>query len=131
MSEGLGVSVAEFQESLVRISNSSVVALDELWTVSDSSGDQVSLLDTIQDPQALDPAAEMDTTEMKDRLADAIARLPEREKLVVALYYYENLTLREIGEVLGVTESRVSQLHTKAVLRLKSRLQGDPLADGE
>ena len=119
----------EFQESLVRISNSSVVALDELWTVSDSSGDQVSLLDTIQDPQAADPATEMDTTEMKDRLADAIARLPEREKLVVALYYYENLTLREIGEVLGVTESRVSQLHTKAVLRLKSRLQGDPLAD--
>jgi RNA polymerase sigma factor FliA len=113
----------------VRISNSSVVALDELWTVSDASGDQVSLLDTIQDPQALDPAMEMDTTEMKDRLADAIARLPEREKLVVALYYYENLTLREIGEVLGVTESRVSQLHTKAVLRLKSRLQGDPISE--
>jgi RNA polymerase sigma factor for flagellar operon FliA len=131
MAKELDVTVDEFQESLVRISNSSVVALDELWTVSDSSGDQVSLLDTIQDPQAADPALEMDTTEMKDRLADAIARLPEREKLVVALYYYENLTLREIGEVLGVTESRVSQLHTKAVLRLKSRLQGDPLADAE
>jgi RNA polymerase sigma factor FliA len=131
MAEGLEVTVEEFQESLVRISNSSVVALDELWTVSDSSGDQVSLLDTIQDPQAADPATEMDTTEMKDRLADAIARLPEREKLVVALYYYENLTLREIGEVLGVTESRVSQLHTKAVLRLKSRLQGDPLSEAE
>jgi RNA polymerase sigma factor FliA len=131
MAKELDVTVDEFQESLVRISNSSVVALDELWTVSDSSGDQVSLLDTIQDPQAADPATEMDTTEMKDRLADAIARLPEREKLVVALYYYENLTLREIGEVLGVTESRVSQLHTKAVLRLKSRLQGDPLADAE
>jgi len=131
MAEGLEVTVEEFQDSLVRIANSSVVALDELWTVSDSSGDQVSLLDTIQDPQAADPAQEMDTTEMKDRLADAIARLPEREKLVVALYYYENLTLREIGEVLGVTESRVSQLHTKAVLRLKSRLQGDPLADAE
>ena len=82
-------------------------------------------------PAGRGPREEMDTTEMKDRLADAIARLPEREKLVVALYYYENLTLREIGEVLGVTESRVSQLHTKAVLRLKSRLQGDPLADGE
>ena len=54
----------------------------------------------------------------------AIARLPEREKLVVTLYYYEELTLREIGEVLGVTESRVSQLHTKAVLRLKARLAG-------
>ena len=108
-----------------------VVALDELWAVSDSSGDQVSLLDTIQDPTAVDPAQEMDLTDMKDRLADAIARLPEREKLVVALYYYENLTLREIGEVLGVTESRVSQLHTKAVLRLKSRLQGEPLAEDE
>ena len=68
-------------------------------------------------------------SELKDRLADAIAALPEREKLVIALYYYENLTLREIGEVLGVTESRISQLHTKAVLRLKSRLQGDNLRD--
>ena len=129
MAEALETTVDEFQESLVKISNSSVVALDELWTVSDSSGDQVSLLDTIQDPGAVDPAQEMDLTDMKDRLADAIARLPEREKLVVALYYYENLTLREIGEVLGVTESRVSQLHTKAVLRLKSRLQGDPLGE--
>ena len=71
---------------------------------------------------APDPSLVMDSTELKDRVADAIARLPEREKLVVALYYYENLTLREIGEVLGVTESRVSQLHTKAVLRLRSRL---------
>ena len=68
----------------------------------------------------------MDATDLKDRVADAIARLPEREKLVVALYYYENLTLREIGEVLGVTESRVSQLHTKAVLRLRSRLVDGP-----
>src|ERR687896_583107 len=127
----LEIPLEEYQESLTRISNSSVVALDELWTLSDASGDQVSLLDTIQDPDAIDPSAAMDATEMKDRLADAIARLPEREKLVVALYYYENLTLREIGEVLGVTESRVSQLHTKAVLRLKSRLQGDPLAEGE
>jgi RNA polymerase sigma factor for flagellar operon FliA len=131
MAKELDVSQEDFQDSLVRISNSSVIALDELWTVSDASGDQVSLLDTIQDPTAVDPSHEMDTTEMKDRLADAIARLPEREKLVVALYYYENLTLREIGEVLGVTESRVSQLHTKAVLRLKSRLQGDPLGENE
>ncbi len=131
MAEALDMSVEDFQDSLVKISNSSVVALDELWTVSDASGDTVSLLDTIQDPAAVDPAQEMDLTDMRDRLADAIARLPEREKLVVALYYYENLTLREIGEVLGVTESRVSQLHTKAVLRLKSRLQGDALADGD
>jgi RNA polymerase sigma factor FliA len=128
MAEALEMDVEEFQEALTRISNSSVVALDELWTVSDASGDQVSLIDTIKDPTAIDPAQELDASEMKDRLADAIARLPEREKLVVALYYYENLTLREIGEVLGVTESRVSQLHTKAVLRLKSRLQEEAAA---
>ncbi|HKP89450.1 MAG TPA: RNA polymerase sigma factor WhiG [Thermoleophilaceae bacterium] len=121
----LEMSIEDFQDALTRISNSSVVALDELWTLSDASGDQVSLLDTIQDPDAVDPAAALDVTETKDRLAEAIARLPEREKLVVALYYYENLTLREIGEVLGVTESRVSQLHTKAVLRLKSALQSE------
>jgi len=121
----LGVSNDEFQESLLQISNSSVVALDELWSVSDASGDQVSLLDTMKDPSAVDPARELGVSELKDRLANAISRLPEREKLVVALYYYENLTLREIGEVLGVTESRVSQLHTKAVLRLKARLQGE------
>jgi RNA polymerase sigma factor for flagellar operon FliA len=112
----------EEMANLLQISNSTVAALDELWAVSDSSGDAVSLLDTIHDPDAPDPAAVMDQTDLKDRVADAIARLPEREKLVVALYYYENLTLREIGEVLGVTESRVSQLHTKAVLRLRSRL---------
>jgi RNA polymerase sigma factor FliA len=123
MAGELDMSVEDFQEALMQISNSTVAALDELWTVSDASGDQVSLLDTLQDPGAPDPAQVMDATDLKDRMADAIARLPEREKLVVALYYYENLTLREIGEVLGVTESRVSQLHTKAVLRLRSRLQ--------
>jgi RNA polymerase sigma factor for flagellar operon FliA len=58
----------------------------------------------------------------------AIERLPEREKVVIALYYYENLTLREIGEVLGVTESRASQLHTKAVLRLRARISPDDVA---
>ncbi len=125
MAAELDLSVEGFQEALLQISNSTVAALDELWTVSDASGDQVSLLDTLQDPDAPDPAQVMDATDMKDRVADAIARLPEREKLVVALYYYENLTLREIGEVLGVTESRVSQLHTKAVLRLRGRLTGD------
>src|SRR5215218_3586067 len=122
MAVELKVTPEEFHDALLQISNSTVAALDELWTVSDSSGDQVSLLDTLTDESAPDPAAVMDQTDLKDRVADAIARLPEREKLVVALYYYENLTLREIGEVLGVTESRVSQLHTKAVLRLRSRL---------
>jgi len=119
----LGVGEEELQNSLLEIANSSVYALDELWSISDSSGDQVSLLDTISDPRAEDPQESLASSEIKDRLTESIGSLPEREQLVVALYYYENLTLREIGEVLGVTESRVSQLHTKAVMRLKSSLQ--------
>jgi RNA polymerase sigma factor for flagellar operon FliA len=125
MSSELGITVDDFQEALLQISTSTIVALDELWSVSDSTGDSVSLLDTIPDRGAPDPQAVVDQSELRDRIADAIAALPEREKLVIALYYYENLTLREIGEVLGVTESRVSQLHTKAVLRLRSKLAGE------
>jgi RNA polymerase sigma factor for flagellar operon FliA len=121
----LDISVDELNDSLIAISHASMVALDELWSVSDSSGDQVSLMETIEDSRAPDPAKALDMGDLKDRIAESIARLPEREKLVIALYYYENLTLREIGEVLGVTESRVSQLHTKAVLRLRSRMQED------
>jgi RNA polymerase sigma factor for flagellar operon FliA len=86
-------------------------------------------MDTIEDPGAPDPARALDVGDLKDRIADSISRLPEREKLVIALYYYENLTLREIGEVLGVTESRVSQMHTKAVLRLRSRMQEESFDD--
>jgi RNA polymerase sigma factor for flagellar operon FliA len=125
MAEALGISVQELQETLLQISNSTIVALDELWTVSDSTGDQVSLLDTIPDNDAEDPQALVERASFRDRVADAIVALPEREKMVIALYYYENLTLREIGEILGVTESRVSQLHTKAVLRLRSKLVGE------
>ncbi len=119
----IGISVSELEESLSDISRSSIAALDELWSVS-GEGDQISLLDTIEDTTGPRPADALDETELRETLADAIARLPEREKLVVTLYYYEELPLREIGEVLGVTESRVSQLHTKAILRLKARLAG-------
>ncbi len=117
----LGISEDELEESLSDIARSSIAALDELWTVS-GDGDQVALIDTIEDDSAPDPQSSLSVTEQKEALADAIARLPEREKLVVTLYYYEELTLREIGEVLSVTESRVSQLHTKAILRLKAHL---------
>ena len=119
----LGISEEELDASLLDISRTSIAALDELWSVS-GEGDQITLLDTIEDPTGPRPADALDERETKEVVADAIARLPEREKLVVTLYYYEELTLREIGEVLGVTESRVSQLHTKAILRLKSRLTG-------
>jgi RNA polymerase sigma factor for flagellar operon FliA len=119
----LGVSQEELDDDLFQISRTSIAALDELWTVS-AGGDQVSLIDTIEDTAGPSPTTALDETELREAMADAIAGLPEREKIVITLYYYEELTLREIGEVLGVTESRVSQLHTKAVLRLKARLSG-------
>jgi RNA polymerase sigma factor FliA len=122
ISKKLGITEEELEESLGEIARSSIAALDELWTVSGSGGDQVALIDTIEDEGAPDPQGTLSVTEQKEALAEAIQRLPEREKLVVTLYYYEELTLREIGEVLGVTESRVSQLHTKAILRLKAHI---------
>ena len=120
----LGITEDELQDALLEISRSSIAALDELWTSSSGTGESVSLIETVEDVQAEQPQRAMAATEMREVLAEAIARLPEREKLVITLYYYEELTLREIGEVLGVTESRVSQLHTKAILRLKARLSG-------
>ena len=118
----LGITTEELEDSLTDIGRSSIAALDELWTVSGGDGDQVALIDTLEDDDAPDPQGALSITEQKEALAEAIALLPEREKLVVTLYYYEELTLREIGEVLSVTESRVSQLHTKAILRLKAHL---------
>ena len=127
MADELGLELEELRTTLLDIANSSVLALEDLWSVADPDGGQVSLIDTIRDPGAADPEAELNTVELKDRLAESISSLPERERLVIALYYYENLTLREIGEVLGVTESRISQLHTKAVLGLRGGMQ-NPLA---
>jgi RNA polymerase sigma factor for flagellar operon FliA len=122
MAAKLELTVDAFRGVLLEIANSSVLALDDLWTFADpEGGSHISILDTIKDPGAADPETEAQASELKDRLADAIELLPERERLVIALYYYENLTLREIGEVLDVTESRVSQLHTKAVIGLRSR----------
>ena len=127
IAEKLGVSTDDLNDSLTEIGRSSIAALDELWTISSGGGgDQVALIDTLEGTQGPEPQSELAQTELKEALGEAIARLPEREKLVVTLYYYEELTLREIGEVLGVTESRVSQLHTKAILRLKARLAGSP-----
>jgi RNA polymerase sigma factor for flagellar operon FliA len=120
----LGVTEEELDDALLEISRSSIAALDELWASPTGSGDAVALVDTIEDPHSVEPGGEIEKTELKELIGESIASLPEREKLVITLYYYEELTLREIGEVLGVTESRVSQLHTKAILRLKARLAG-------
>jgi RNA polymerase sigma factor FliA len=126
IAEKLGMTEEELDAGLTEISRSSIAALDELWTISSSGSDQVALIDTIADTEGPEPESALAQTELKEAIGEAIARLPEREKLVVTLYYYEELTLREIGEVLGVTESRISQLHTKAILRMKARLSGAP-----
>jgi RNA polymerase sigma factor FliA len=117
----VGITVEELEASLTDISRSSIAALDELWT---AGGDRIALIETIEDTEAPAPERSLAETELREALREATARLPEREKLVVGLYYYNELTLREIGEVLGVTEGRVSQLHTKAVLRLKAAVSG-------
>jgi RNA polymerase sigma factor for flagellar operon FliA len=118
----LGITVNDFVGLLNQMSFISLVALDELWNVGGEKGDKLSLVDTLEDSKAKDPYKSYEVEERKQILSDSINRLPEREKIVITLYYYEGLTLKEIGEVLGVTESRVCQMHTKAILRLKGRL---------
>lgn len=123
VAQAMEISVAELHSLLTQLSYTSVVALEDLWSTGGEKDEKVSLIDTVEDQTAKDPSDIFEVSEMKEILAGAIDRLPEREKIVVALYYYEGLTLREIGEVLGVTESRVSQLHTKAIIRLKAKLR--------
>lgn len=123
VAEALGISMKDLNETIKQLSHTSVVALEELWSIGSEKDEKVSLLDTIEDTTSKDPYEFLENSEVKKMLAEAIENLPYREKTVIALYYYEGLTLREIGDILGVTESRVSQLHTKAVLRLRGRLR--------
>jgi RNA polymerase sigma factor for flagellar operon FliA len=118
----LGVSLDDLQDMLNKINLVSVVALDELLTVGGDKDDKLTLVDTLEDTKAADPVMSFENEEMRHILAQAVNHLPERERLVVTLYYYEGLTLAEIGKVLGVTESRVCQMHTKAVLQLRNRM---------
>jgi len=121
MAERLGISRAELHDVVGQISFVSVLALDEVVSVGADRGEQVSLIDTLAD-KALDPTSGVESQETRGLLAAAINSLSEREKIVVTLYYFEGLTLAEIGEILGVTESRVCQIHTKAVAGLRGQL---------
>lgn len=118
-----GITKEKLHDTITQIGNTAVVALDDTFTVGKDMDGRVGLIDIIEDENSAEPAATFELEEMKTLLAQSIDRLPEREKTVVALYYYEGLTLKEIGEVLGVTESRVSQMHTKAILQLKAKLK--------
>ncbi|WP_037345258.1 FliA/WhiG family RNA polymerase sigma factor [Sciscionella sediminilitoris] len=115
----LGIGVTELRELYGQLQLTSVMALDELI-----AGERTTALaDTLRDDAAIDPVASLVDRDTRKQLADAIAKLAERDRVVVTLYYFENLTLAEIGKVLGVTESRVCQLHTRAVLRLRNTMQ--------
>jgi RNA polymerase sigma factor for flagellar operon FliA len=121
LAERLGMSLSELHDVVTQISFVSVLALDETVSVGADRGEQVSLIDTLAD-KGFDPGTGVESQETRGLLAAAINALSEREKIVVTLYYFEGLTLAEIGEILGVTESRVCQIHTKAVGVLRGQM---------
>ena len=117
----LDMTEEELAHVLSQVSFVGLVALEELLSSGSDRESSSTVGDTISDA-VYDPVRAFEVEEMKRMLADAINRMPDRERLVLTLYYYEALTLAEIGEVLGVTESRVCQIHTKAILQLRARL---------
>jgi len=120
LAQELGVNKAKLKVILAE-SNNLLISLDEARG-DESSGSTSSLMDLVEDKNSPDPQAELEIGELRERLAHAIGKLPEREKLLIALYYHENMTLKEIGEVINVSESRVCQLHAQAILRLRGTL---------
>jgi RNA polymerase sigma factor for flagellar operon FliA len=121
VADAMEMDVEDIRKFLGQLSLVNVVALDELL-MDDDGGGSPRLVDTLKDSTALDPQAMAEHGEARQLLARAVEQLPDREKVVVSLYYFEGLTLAEIGRVLGVTESRICQMHTKAVLHLRTKL---------
>jgi RNA polymerase sigma factor for flagellar operon FliA len=119
---GLGVEMDEYYAMMDDVVSASLLSLDEL-AYGDDDDKPVALVDMVRSPNQPTALAELEREEMRDLLADSLGQISEQERLVVALYYYEELTLKEIGQVLELSESRVSQLHTKAVLSLRAKLR--------
>jgi RNA polymerase sigma factor for flagellar operon FliA len=120
LAEELGVTLKELHATLAQVSLTSLVALDESFSGDDN--ERQPLVDTLRDHKAPDPEASYEDIEQKQLLAQSIGKMSERERTVIVLYYFEGMTLAQIGEVLGVTESRVCQMHTKAVLGLRTKM---------
>ncbi len=121
IADAMGMSLEDFQKTVMKISGTSVLSLNDVWYTGEDN-DKVSIAESIESPQSLNPDIIIEKEEIKRVIVEAIQELPEKEKKVLVLYYYEDLTLKEIGEVLEVTESRISQLHTKAIMRLRAKL---------
>lgn len=128
LAAGMGMTEPELDTLLADIAGSSMVALEELFAPSPNDDEALALGDAVEDETSPQPAPATEHAILRDLLADAIVRLPERERIVVSLYHYDGLSLREIGQVLGVTESRASQLRTKAIVRLRGALMAAGLA---
>jgi len=120
--EALGVGPREYYRWLREVRAATLTSLDEVWNPEASEDSRLSFRDMISDEEP-GPEQHIEEEELRRLLAEAIDRLPERERLIIALYYYEGLTLKEIGNVLGVSESRVCQLHTKSIMRLRGYLR--------
>ncbi|MDR2363682.1 MAG: RNA polymerase sigma factor WhiG [Spirochaetaceae bacterium] len=121
IANSLGISEAEYLKTIMKISGTSILSLNDVWFSGDEN-DKVSIGDSIEAPSSLNPDVIVEKEEIRRVIVEAIQELPDKEKKILVLYYYEELTLKEIGQVLEVTESRVSQLHTKAILRLRAKL---------
>jgi RNA polymerase sigma factor for flagellar operon FliA len=118
----LNISIKEFEDILSEVTPATIVSLEEAMPDRETDSKELRIIDTIEDPGSENPLKELGFNEVKDILKEAIAGLPEKEKLVIALYHYEELTLKEIGVVLDISESRVSQIHSKVILKLRSKL---------
>jgi len=118
----MGLSPAEYFQSLNAAQTMPIFSLEDLG-ISDNKGSRKSLLDCLAGNKDADPQTSLRLTELKGIIIQAIDSLSEKERLMVSLYYYEELTMKEIGQVLDITESRVSQIHSKAVLRLRLKLK--------
>jgi RNA polymerase sigma factor for flagellar operon FliA len=121
IAQEMGVSASELQGSFSQLAGLNVLALDELLAGEDGVG-TTSLAERLADLDAPDPATVFESVETRRILADAVSSLSQREQILVRLYYFEAFTLAEIGAVLGVTESRVCQMHAKAVIALRAAL---------
>jgi RNA polymerase sigma factor for flagellar operon FliA len=122
IAEYLGMNLDKYRQNLVEIGNSYVLSLDDLMSCSEKGEGPMNLLDSLQDENALDPCDVSEREDLRETVREAIDHLPEREKIILTLYYYEELNMKEVGEVLNITESRVSQIHTSAVVRLRAYL---------
>jgi RNA polymerase sigma factor for flagellar operon FliA len=121
LAEALGLTLAEYQGLLSKVGEMCLLSLEDLGF--GSGEERINIRGSSEGPERADPLSALLTQERTEIVADAIGRLPERERMVVTLYYHEELTMKEVGAVLGLTESRVSQIHSQAMVRLRGNLR--------